>query len=94
MLFETRMAMDAGVCEKEYGERLLSLVKKVIGKKKVDFTRIEEDAERAKLDKKNVDDGQIVMSVAKAKGEWTTLSMPFEEYRDALKKISGFSTII
>lgn len=86
MLFETRMAMEAGVCGEEYGNRLLSVVEKVLGKEKVDFTGIEEYAVRAKLDKKNADDGRIVMSVAKAKGEWTMLSMPFEEYQGALKK--------
>lgn len=93
MLFETRMAIEAGVCEREYGESLLRLVKKAIGqapKENVDLSNIAVDAEKARADKKNSDDGKIKMAVAKAKGRWTTFALPFEEYRttleDAVKK--------
>ena len=87
MLFETRMAMEAGVCEKEYGERLIEIVKKAIGltpKETVDFSNIKEDAKRAKSDKKNTDDGLIKMAVAKAKNAWTMLALPFETYQTML----------
>lgn len=85
MLLETRMAIEAGVCEKTYGEKLLAIVSKAISAK-VDFSTIEQDAEKAKADKKNVDDHKITMSVAKAKNEWTVFSLPFEEYKAALKR--------
>lgn len=91
MLFETKMAMKAGVCEKEYGERLIAIVKRAIGqnpKENVDFSNIEKDAEKAKSDKKNADDGQIKMAVPKRKDEWTMLSLPFEKYRAELVRIA------
>ncbi len=87
MLFETRMAIKAGVCEKEYGERLIKIVKNALSiqpNEKVDFSHVEQDAEKARLDKKNADDGKIKMSVAKDYGEWTSFSLPFEEYRKEL----------
>ena len=87
MLFETRIAMQAGICEKGYGEKLIAIVKKIIGEDTFDFSGIAQFANKAKLDKKNFADGEIVMSVAKSKGEWTTLSMPFEEYQRALEAL-------
>ena len=41
--------------------------------------------EKAGLDKKNKDDGNVVMSVAKAYGEWTLLSLPMDAYVSALQ---------
>ena len=89
MLFETRMAVSAGVCEKEYGQRLITLTEKAIGlapQAAVDFSNIGANAEKARADKKNLDDGKIKMAVAKAKGAWTMFALDFEEYRDALIK--------
>ncbi len=89
MLFETRMAVSAGVCEKEYGQRLIALTEKAIGMtplSSVDFSNIGANAEKARADKKNLDDGKIKMAVAKAKGVWTMFALDFEEYRDALIK--------
>lgn len=89
MLFETRMAIEVGVCGKEYGERLLAIIEKTIEiapNAPLDLSHIEADAEKARSDKKNADDGKIKMSVAKAKGEWTVYSLPFEEYKAALVK--------
>ena len=87
MLLETRMAIEVGVCEREYGERLLALVQSAIQLspyEAMDFSRIAESAEKARSDKKNTEDGLIQMAVAKTKNEWTMLSLPFEEYRAAL----------
>ena len=87
MLFETRMAVEAGVCEKEYGDRLIALTKNAIGiapQAVVDFSDIGANAEKARADKKNSDDGKIKMAVAKAKGEWTMFALGFEDYRAAL----------
>lgn len=88
MLLETKIAIAQGVCEKEYGQRLLALIERALQMKPLsapDFSDIKNDAERAKSDKKNADDHKIKMSVAKAKGEWTLLSLPFDEYVSALE---------
>jgi hypothetical protein len=85
------MAINTGVCEKEYGERLIKIVEKAIGlapKAMVDFSNIKEDAKKAKSDKKNTDDGQIKMAVAKAKDEWTMLALPFESYQTMLVNLT------
>ena len=83
MLLETKAAIQAGVCDREYGKRLLAIIERAISEKpvaKVDFSDFSKVAKNALLDKKNTKDGMITMAVAKAKGEWTTLSLPFEEY--------------
>ena len=85
--FETLIAMEKGVCEKAYGERLLALVQRALGvapRTYPDFSDIEKDAMRAKTDKKNTRDGEIALAVAKTEGEWTLLSLPFEEYQTRL----------
>ena len=90
MLFETQMALDFGTCEKEYGERLLTLVKRALTLspcEKMDFSKIADDAKKACLDKKNTEDGLIQIAVPKAKGEWSMLSLSFEAYRSALIRI-------
>lgn len=89
MLFETRMAIEAGVCERTYGERLIALVEKAIEmapNTDVDFSEIGKNAEKARADKKNADDGKIKMAVAKEKGVWTMFALDFEKYRTALEK--------
>lgn len=87
MRFETQIAVDKGVCEREYGEKLLRLIDKALTVAPItemDFSGIGKDAEKARADKKNADDGNIKLAVAKTKGEWTMLSLSFEEYRSAL----------
>ncbi len=87
MLLETKMAIFVGACEKEYGEKLLGLIEYAIAQQptqEVDFSEIAQMAEKARFDKKNGEDGNIVMSVAKGKGLWTILSLPFEEYKQRL----------
>lgn len=87
MLLETRMAISAGVCEKEYGERLLAIIKAALALQpieKADFSNLAKDAEKARSDKKNSDDGKIKMAVAASKNEWRMFALPFEEYRAAL----------
>ena len=89
MLLETKMAMDVGVCEKVYGEKLCGLIRAALQlqpQTSVDFSNIIQAAEKARLDKKNTSNGQINMSVAKEKGSWTTLSLPFDDYQAALMK--------
>ena len=93
-LFETRMAIELGVCEKEYGEKLLAIVERAIAvapTQAVDFSKVENAVASAKSDKKNADDGEIKMAVAKGKGEWTMLSLKEEEYRSMLTKAASRS---
>lgn len=87
MRFETRIAIEQGVCEPIYGKALLALIEKGIAlfsTEKTEFSNIERDADKARMDKKNTDDGTIRMAVACAKGRWTMLALPFEKYRKAL----------
>ncbi len=90
MRLETELAIRRGVCEKEYGEGLLALIERAIEIEpcpKVDFSQIAAWAERAKSDKKNSEDGQIQMAVAKDEGEWTMLSLPFSVYQETLNEM-------
>ncbi len=92
MRFETLMAMEKGVCERAYGERLLAIVDKAIALapyEKVDFLGIGDCAEKARSDKKNTDDGFIKTAVAKTKGEWTMMEQSFEEYRLGLMRLGA-----
>ena len=91
MIFETKIATEEGVCEKEYGERLLKIINKALQIPPVsqtDFAQIGEEAQKARSDKKNTSDGVIKMAVAKAENEWTMLGLDFESYRAALMKHS------
>ncbi len=84
---ETWLAIEQGVCEKTYGEKLLSIIQtalKVAPPTEYDFSLIATHAEKAKLDKKNVEDKKVYLSVAKCKNQWTGLSLPFDVYRDGL----------
>ncbi|MBO5412136.1 MAG: 3-dehydroquinate synthase [Clostridia bacterium] len=87
MLFETRMAVRAGVCDRAHGERVIQLVEKALALapcSKPDFSKIETDAEKARSDKKNTENGEIMMAVAQDLGAWTLFSMPLESYKSAL----------
>lgn len=87
MAIETVMAMEKGVCEREYGKSLLKILSSVIEiepKEKPNFYPVENWAKNAKADKKNADDGKIQTAVAKAEGEWTTLSFTFQEYCEGI----------
>jgi 3-dehydroquinate synthase len=83
MLLETKAAIQAGVCDRNYGERLVAVIERALLENpvtKVDFSVFAKVANNALLDKKNAEDGVVTMIVAKNKGKWTTLSLPFEEY--------------
>ncbi len=93
MYLETKLALSHSVCEKEYGNSLLRLIQTALQHPPqglVDFSNpafVEEMLCKAKLDKKNTEDGEIKMTVAKRKNEWTVLSLPFEIYKQNLKEI-------
>ncbi len=89
MRLETKMAIAQGVCEEGYGKKILSLIDKGLALspvQSVDFSNIGENAKLALADKKNTEDGNVQMAVAKKKGEWTMLSLPFEGYKEGLIK--------
>ena len=84
------MAMEYGVCEKEYGEKLLAIIDKAIAQapqNKVNLAEVDRIASAARLDKKNTDDGKINMAVAQERNAWTMLSLPFAEYCNKLREI-------
>ena len=88
MKIETQIALKQGICNKVYGEKLLAVIDKalaVVPRSVPDFSQIDEMANKAKSDKKNAEDGNIYMAVAKAKGEWMMLALTFEEYRQYLQ---------
>lgn len=91
MLYETKAAIRRGVCEREYGNQLLEIVQaalRISPCPEKDYTEYDVPAcaQKAKSDKKNTDDGNIVMTVAKAKGEWALLSLPYTAYVDELEQ--------
>ena len=93
LYLETKVAIEKGVCEKDYGEKFLNLVcgSLAVEPRSTLFHHVlEKGLEKALLDKKNKDDGQVELAVAKARGEWTTLSLEFEEYRNAIINVVKF----
>lgn len=90
MLYETRMAINAGVCHKEYGKRLLKTIEK--GLQLSPTTQLDKElilfsAKKAKTDKKNEDDGKVQMAVAAQKGVWKMFALPYQEYYSALNAV-------
>ena len=93
MLLETEMAVRAGVCESQYAQRLQGLVKTALAMppmSKIDLTAdvAQRLADVASSDKKNGEDGKIVMTVAKAYGEWTTLALQKSVYAKELAGVA------
>lgn len=80
---ETKIAIENGVCEAEYGESLLKIIARALQIEPIsspDFSKIGDALVAAKADKKNLGDGKIRMAVAKRKGEWTELALDYEKY--------------
>ncbi len=89
MRLETKIAIEKGVCEEAYGKALLALIEKGLAlapQSEMDVSTIAAQAEKARLDKKNTEDGKIQLSVAQRKGVWTLLSLPFADYQASLVK--------
>ena len=92
MLLETQMAMETGVCERAYGEKLLQIIRKALSiapTSTPDFFDIQACATLAKSDKKNTDVQTITLAVAKSKNEWALMNMPFEAYANALQRLAN-----
>lgn len=91
MKIETLLAIEAGVCQRAHGERLIGFIEKALaldGNKKPDFSTLGEAAKKASLDKKNTGDGNVVMSVAKDYGEWALFALSMEKYVQALSVLA------
>ena len=83
MKIETMMAIEAGICEREYGSRLIAFVDQALALEPVarpDFSVVAEAAKKAAMDKKNTDAASVVACVAKGCGEWDLLVLPMETY--------------
>jgi 3-dehydroquinate synthetase len=82
MKLETMLTLSLGLCDRVYGESLLSLVDNALSRSpsnRPDFSTLSTALTSAIFDKKNVD-GKVVVVAPKAIGEWTVVSLPFEEY--------------
>ena len=93
MFLETKIAMICGVCEMIYGEKLLRLISRALALEPVcedGYNHAVAYAENAKADKKNENREMITMSVAKAKGEWSLLSLPFARYKTLLQELGDW----
>ena len=94
MYLETKLAIEKGVCEKEYGDKLLNLICGSLAtepRSTLFHSVLNEGLEKARMDKKNGEDGQIQLVVPKARGEWTTLSLPFDEYAEGIRRAIGIA---
>ena len=91
MKIETLLAIEAGVCDRKHGEKLLQFVDNALaldGGENPDFSTLGEVAKKASLDKKNTGDGNVVMSVAKDYGEWVLFTLPMERYAQAISALA------
>lgn len=89
MLAETKIAMEIGVCHKEYGEKLLAIISRALETQPqsvLKISNIGKLAERAKSDKKNTDDGDISLIVPLQVGRYAMVSLSFDEYKNYLEK--------
>ena len=84
---ETKIAIQKGVCKKEYGEQYLMLIESALSlesKTNPDFSAMRKAADFAKSDKKNEEKNAIAMAAVKDKNEWTMLTLTEEEYEKAV----------
>ena len=89
MAMETLSAMEYGVCNSAYGQKLLAIIKRALEIEpitKPDFSKLSETLGKAKSDKKNKDGGGISMAVAKEKGVWTEFVLSYPDYEKAMIK--------
>lgn len=73
--YELFIAVNKGVCDKAYADELKAIIKSVV--KNIPTY---DDASAAKFDKKNAEQSKISLVVAKHKGEWTEITLDFNEY--------------
>lgn len=91
MKIETLLAIGAGICNRAHGEKLLIFIDNALALAptgKPDFSTLGEAAKKASLDKKNTDENNVVMSVAKGYGEWSLFTLPMRKYTQALETLA------
>ena len=89
MKIETLLAVSLGVCEKEYGNRLVALVDNALKTApfaKPNFSVLGQALKTAVMDKKNVDE-RVVIIAPKSQGKWTELSFSLDEYEKGVLSI-------
>jgi 3-dehydroquinate synthetase len=87
MKIETEIAISRGVCDSEYGKKLLRFVESAILMQpfeKPNFTGLDELTKIAVMDKKNNGSDMVVMAVPADYGKWSLLSLPMSEYAEEL----------
>ena len=88
MYYESKIAMDKGICSKEYCQKIIEIIYRVIKEIPV-YSDISNSAKSALLDKKNSGKNTVSIIVPKSVGEYSELILPIEEYSDYLTKING-----
>lgn len=88
ILYEARFALRHLDCDGEYLAALQTLARAALGELPA-LPDAAVAAERAKLDKKNVARGEVVMTVPVRKGEYALLALPDEVYARELMLIGG-----
>lgn len=86
ILFEAEFSKRYLSCDGEYLDRLKSLALAALGGMPA-LPPAREAARLAKLDKKNVSAGEVVLTVPVRKGEYALLSLPYEEYACEAERI-------
>ena len=89
MLIETKIAINEGICERVYGESLLQIIRTALAvtpHNEYSLQRAVALANKAKADKKNKDDGKIVMALPQSLGKWCSYAMDFAEYKTAVSR--------
>ena len=75
MYYELFIAVNEGVCNKDYADKLRALIKRIVRN-----IPAYDDAQAAKYDKKNADRSAISLVVPKKEGEWTEITLGFDKY--------------
>ncbi len=85
MRYEMRLAKTRVPCDEEYLNRLDELILCVL--EKGQMPSVKEGIAYAKLDKKNEENGTIVVTAPTKRGEYALLHLPFAEYESELLRL-------
>jgi len=87
LYIETLYAVKKGVCKADYAEKIKELIYLALGNAPR-LKGVGKAAYLAKMDKKNVNSNEVVITAPKAKGEYAIISVPYGEYEEFLNEIS------
>lgn len=88
MYLEILLAEEKNLCDKAYTEKLKRLIFRALGELP-SLKGMSAAAPLAKMDKKNSSAGEIKLILPVKEGEYTELSLPYEEYEEFLRKKEG-----